>query len=73
MAAVSLVYMRVFLPESMMKNSVCAKNTENTRLLEKAPTKKWQLFKNLPSVDDTICLLRTRYLYLLVLKIVSVL
>ncbi|CAI9755814.1 unnamed protein product [Fraxinus pennsylvanica] len=59
MAVVSLVYMRVFLPESMMNNSVCAKNTEHTCLLEKAPTKKWQLFKNLPSVDDTICLLRT--------------
>ncbi|KAL2538129.1 Major facilitator superfamily protein [Forsythia ovata] len=59
MAVISLVYMRVFLPESMMNSSVCAKNTETTCLLEKAPTKKWQLFKNLPSVDDTICLLRT--------------
>ncbi|KAL2512811.1 Major facilitator superfamily protein [Abeliophyllum distichum] len=59
MAVISLVYMRVFLPESMMNNSVCAKNTETTCLLEKAPTKKWKLFKNLPSVDDTICLLRT--------------
>ncbi|CAA3032625.1 tetracycline resistance, class A-like [Olea europaea subsp. europaea] len=59
MAVISLVYMRVFLPESMMNNSICAKNTETTCLLEKAPTKKWQLFKNLPSVDDTICLLRT--------------
>ncbi|KAG8377996.1 hypothetical protein BUALT_Bualt08G0092000 [Buddleja alternifolia] len=59
MSIVSLLYMRVFLPESMMNNTICAKSTETDCLLEKAPSKKWNLFKSLPSVDDTICLLRT--------------
>lgn len=61
MSVVALLYMRVFLPESMMNNnSICPKSTETDCLLEKAPSKKWNLFKTLPSVDDTICLLRTR-------------
>ncbi|KAI3464764.1 hypothetical protein Pfo_021427 [Paulownia fortunei] len=59
MSVIALLYMRVFLPESMMNNSICAKSTETDCLLEKAPSKKWKLFKTLPSVDDTICLLRT--------------
>ncbi|KAK6131346.1 hypothetical protein DH2020_034914 [Rehmannia glutinosa] len=60
MSVISLLYMRVFLPESMMNNNICTKSTETDCLLEKAPSKKWKLFKTLPSVDDTICLLRTR-------------
>ncbi|KAL3639009.1 hypothetical protein CASFOL_016916 [Castilleja foliolosa] len=62
MSIIALLYMRIFLPESamiMMNNSVCTKSTETDCLLEKSPSKKSKLFKNLPSVDDTICLLRT--------------
>ncbi|KAL2468185.1 Major facilitator superfamily protein [Forsythia ovata] len=59
MGMISLVYMRVLLPESMMNKSMCSKDAETECLLEKAPTKKWQLFKTLPSVNDTLCLLRT--------------
>ncbi|KAL3641039.1 hypothetical protein CASFOL_016007 [Castilleja foliolosa] len=61
MSIISLLYMRIFLPESaMMKNkSVCAKRTETDCLLEKSQTQKWKLLKTLPSVNDTICLLRT--------------
>ncbi|KAK6115140.1 hypothetical protein DH2020_007409 [Rehmannia glutinosa] len=59
MSVISLLYMRVFLPESMMNINICTKSTETDCLLEKAPSKKWKLFKTLPSVDDTICLLRT--------------
>ncbi|PIN07216.1 putative transporter ADD1 (major facilitator superfamily) [Handroanthus impetiginosus] len=59
MSFVALLYMRVFLPESFMNNSICGRSAETDCLLEKAPSKKWKLFKTLPSVDDIICLLRT--------------
>ncbi|KAL7117606.1 hypothetical protein ACP275_03G081800 [Erythranthe tilingii] len=60
MSVIALFYMRVFLPESMMSNTNCTKSTEETVcLLEKAPSKKWNLFVSLPSMDDTICLLKT--------------
>ncbi|GFP98234.1 hippocampus abundant transcript 1 protein [Phtheirospermum japonicum] len=60
MSVIALLYMRIFLPESaMMNNSLCAKSTETDCLLEKSPSKTWKLFVTLPSVDDTICLLRT--------------
>ncbi|KAL8524209.1 hypothetical protein ACS0TY_013976 [Phlomoides rotata] len=55
MSVVSLVYMRVFLPESNMRIGIC----ETDCLLEKSPSKKWNLYNNLPSINDTICLLRT--------------
>ncbi|PIN07215.1 putative transporter ADD1 (major facilitator superfamily) [Handroanthus impetiginosus] len=45
--------------QSFMNNSICGRSTETDCLLEKAPSKKWKLFKTLPSVDDIICLLRT--------------
>lgn len=60
MSVISLVYMRVFLQESMSDNRFCGKSTETDCLLEKAPSRKWKLFKDLPSVDDAICLLKTR-------------
>ncbi|GER30466.1 major facilitator superfamily protein [Striga asiatica] len=58
MSIISLLYMRVFLPES--NNSICSKATENDCLLEKNPMKKSSLFRTLPSMDDAICLLRIR-------------
>ncbi|KAK6118849.1 hypothetical protein DH2020_047416 [Rehmannia glutinosa] len=39
MSVISLLYMRVFLPESMMNNNICTKSTETDCLLEKAPSK----------------------------------
>ncbi|KAL0325936.1 UNVERIFIED_CONTAM: Hippocampus abundant transcript 1 protein [Sesamum radiatum] len=61
MSVVALLYMRVFLPEPAMGSSMCAaaESRETDCLLQKAPSKKWKLFKTLPSVDDTIFLLRT--------------
>ncbi|KAL6506659.1 hypothetical protein OROHE_022491 [Orobanche hederae] len=59
MCVIALLYMRVFLPESTNNNSICAKSWETDCLLVKAPAKKSNLFKTLPSVNDTICLLRT--------------
>ncbi|KAL3514814.1 hypothetical protein ACH5RR_027531 [Cinchona calisaya] len=57
---VSLLYMRMFLPESMMRNgSAISEATETDCLLEKAPKKTLQVFKTLPSLDDTISMLRT--------------
>ncbi|KAG9148020.1 hypothetical protein Leryth_003602 [Lithospermum erythrorhizon] len=58
-SVVALVYMRAFLPESIRDRGVPAEATETDCLLEKAPSKKLQIFKKLPSFDDTICLLRT--------------
>ncbi|KAL0351706.1 UNVERIFIED_CONTAM: hypothetical protein Scaly_1559300 [Sesamum calycinum] len=61
MSVVALLYMRVFLPEPAKGSSMCAaaESRETDCLLQKAPSKKWKLFKTLPSVDDTIFLLRT--------------
>ncbi|KAL2468183.1 Major facilitator superfamily protein [Forsythia ovata] len=56
---ISLVYMRVLLPESTMNNNICTKDTEAECLLEKPPPQKWQMFKTLPSVNDTLSLLST--------------
>ncbi|KAI3460433.1 hypothetical protein Pfo_017096 [Paulownia fortunei] len=58
MSVVALLYMRVFLPESVVNSSICMDSAETVCLLEKAPSKR-KLFKTLPSVNDTICLLRT--------------
>ncbi|CAA0831096.1 Major facilitator superfamily protein [Striga hermonthica] len=55
-SVIALLYMRVFLPES---SGICMKTSETDRLLEKGPSKKSSLFKSLPCVNDTICLLRT--------------
>ncbi|KZV20114.1 hippocampus abundant transcript-like protein 1-like [Dorcoceras hygrometricum] len=60
MSVIALVYMRLFLRESFGNNEVCVKtSTETDCLLEKAPAKQSKLFKNLPSLDDAICLLKT--------------
>lgn len=59
MSVVALAYMRVFLPESMMNNSIRDKSAETECLLEKAPSKKWSLCKTLPSLNESISLLRT--------------
>lgn len=58
-SVVALVYMRAFLPESIRDRGVPEKATEIDCLLEKAPSRKLQFFKTLPSLNDTICLLRT--------------
>nr|GLL30506.1 hippocampus abundant transcript 1 protein-like [Ipomoea trifida] len=59
MAIVALVYMKIFLPESLPKEDILVKATETECLLEKAPKKNFQLYKRLPSFDDLVCLLRT--------------
>ncbi|XP_073156443.1 glycerophosphodiester phosphodiesterase GDPD1, chloroplastic-like [Henckelia pumila] len=58
---IALVYMRLFLLESLENNDICSKvSTETDCLLQKSPAKQFKRFKNLPLLDDTICLLRTR-------------
>ncbi|XP_073127399.1 uncharacterized protein [Henckelia pumila] len=58
-SVISLVYMRLFLRESLISSSICAnKSTETECLLQKAPAKKCLLFKNLLSLGDSISLLR---------------
>ncbi|XP_057773403.1 uncharacterized protein LOC130992671 [Salvia miltiorrhiza] len=53
MSVIGLVYMRLFLPESMSRNV-----SENDCLLEKSPSKKWKLFMTVDSLHEAICLLR---------------
>ncbi|KZV20109.1 hippocampus abundant transcript-like protein 1-like [Dorcoceras hygrometricum] len=59
-SVISLVYMRLFLSESLISNSICVnKSSESECLLQKAPAKKWLMFRNLLSLGDSISLLRT--------------
>ncbi|KAH6780228.1 Major facilitator superfamily protein [Perilla frutescens var. hirtella] len=51
MSVFALLYMRLFLPDSICVESEC--------LLEKAPSQKWKIFNILDSFHDTICLLRS--------------
>nr|GMD08515.1 tetracycline resistance protein, class A-like [Ipomoea batatas] len=57
MAIVALVYMKIFLPESLPKEDILVKATETDCLLEKAPKKNFQLYKRLPSFDDLLVLM----------------
>ncbi|KAL1533377.1 hippocampus abundant transcript 1 protein isoform X1 [Salvia divinorum] len=59
MSIVALVYMRVFLQESIASNVASCKSSETECLLEKSPSKKWNLFKTLPSLNESISLLKT--------------
>ncbi|KAK4723111.1 hypothetical protein R3W88_013344 [Solanum pinnatisectum] len=59
MAVIALVYMKMFLPESITKGNICSKKSETSCLLEKAPKKGFQFFKTLPSFSDMLCLLKT--------------
>nr|GMD40275.1 tetracycline resistance protein, class A-like [Ipomoea batatas] len=59
MAVLALIYMKTFLPESLVKDATSAKATETDCLLEKAPKKPFQFCRNLPSFNDVLCLLRT--------------
>ncbi|CAN4123038.1 unnamed protein product [Withania somnifera] len=64
MAVIALVYMKMFLPESIMKDNICSKETETICLLEKTPKKGFQFFKTLPSFSDMLCLLKTSSTFL---------
>ncbi|XP_055826782.1 uncharacterized protein LOC129895143 [Solanum dulcamara] len=57
-AIIALVYTRMFLPEPLIKDQISAIGTEAVCLLEKAPKNKFQLFKELPSFNDVLCLFR---------------
>ncbi|EXB81500.1 Hippocampus abundant transcript 1 protein [Morus notabilis] len=63
LAVVSLVYMRVFLPDSVIDDnlSVPIMSTEkpNAKELVKDSSKKENLFKSMPSADDMVALLNT--------------
>ncbi|KAL3372294.1 hypothetical protein AABB24_008712 [Solanum stoloniferum] len=64
MAVIALVYMKMFLPESITKGNICSKKSETSCLLEKAPKKRFQFFKTLPSFSDMLCLLKTSSTFL---------
>ncbi|PHU21031.1 hypothetical protein BC332_12182 [Capsicum chinense] len=64
MAVVSLVYMKMFLPESIMKGNNFSNETEAICLLEKAPKKGFEFFKTLPSFCDMLYLLKTSSTFL---------
>ncbi|XP_006342087.1 tetracycline resistance protein, class A-like [Solanum tuberosum] len=64
MAVIALVYMKMFLPESITKGNICSKKSETSCLLEKAPKKGFQFFKALPSFSDMLCLLKTSSTFL---------
>ncbi|XP_009620054.1 uncharacterized protein [Nicotiana tomentosiformis] len=64
MAVIALVYMKMFLPDSIMKGNICSKETETICLLENAPKKGIQFFKTLPSFSDMLCLLKTSSTFL---------
>ncbi|KAM7514030.1 hypothetical protein LguiA_003613 [Lonicera macranthoides] len=60
MAIMAVVYMRAFLKESVTAVQVSDKESENNAcLLEKGSTKNFKLFGTIPSLNDTISLLRT--------------
>ncbi|GMN34889.1 hypothetical protein TIFTF001_004969 [Ficus carica] len=64
LAVVALVYMRVFLPDSVIDDnlSVPILSTEKLNVKEsvKDSSKKEHLFKSMPSADDMVALLNTR-------------
>lgn len=64
MAVIALVYMKMFLPESITNGNICSKISETSCLLEKAPKKGFQFFKTLPSFSDMLCLLKTSSTFL---------
>lgn len=61
---VSVVYMRIFLPESNMYAAVIATSlkdeTVNECLLENESTNNRQPFRTIPSLHDSFSLLRSR-------------
>ncbi|KAF3660809.1 hypothetical protein FXO38_12026 [Capsicum annuum] len=59
-AVIALVYTRMFLPEPLIKEQISTKGTDTICLLEKAPNKKFQLFKTSPSFNDVLRLLSNR-------------
>lgn len=61
-SVIALVYMKLFLQESNTQNAISAKASSETNccLLEKSPKRTFQMFKDLPSLDDAISLLKTR-------------
>lgn len=56
--------MRVFLPDSIidanLSTPILSKEKLNVAESEKDSTKKVQLFKTMPSLDDMVALLKTR-------------
>lgn len=60
-SVIALVYMKLFLQESNTQNAISAKASSETNccLLEKSPKRTFQMFKDLPSLDDAISLLKT--------------
>ncbi|KAG5613541.1 hypothetical protein H5410_024822 [Solanum commersonii] len=64
MAVIALLYMKMFLPESITKGNICSKKSETSCLLEIAPKKGFQFFKTLPSFSDMLCLLKTSSTFL---------
>ncbi|KAH7523462.1 hypothetical protein FEM48_Zijuj06G0013800 [Ziziphus jujuba var. spinosa] len=62
-ALVAAVYMRVFLPDSIIDANLSAPIMTKEKLhvaeSDKKPTRKMQIFKTMPSFDDMVALLKT--------------
>ncbi|KAA8537470.1 hypothetical protein F0562_027078 [Nyssa sinensis] len=67
-AVIAALYMRVFLPESIIDNGIStrrnSKDEAEVSLLDKDSKKNLQIFKTLPSLDDSISLLRSSMTFL---------
>lgn len=67
MAVVGAVYTRVFLPDSVVDDGLSAPIISEEKLYITKPdgestrnSKSTQLFKRMPSLEDMVCLLKTR-------------
>lgn len=68
MAVVAAVYTRVFLPDSIVKDGLSVPIISEEKLYITKPDgestrngNSTQLFKRMPSLEDMVCLLKTRY------------
>ena len=67
MAILSAVYMRIFLPDSIINDNLSTPIISKGKLdgivnPDEVSDKKMQMFKTMPSIEDMLALLKSRYL-----------
>ena len=66
MAMLSTVYMRIFLPDSIINDNlstpIISKGKLDGIVNPDESDKKMQMFKTMPSIEDMLALLKSRYL-----------
>lgn len=64
MAIVAAVYMRILLPESIRDENLYTPILSKEKVAVSSPdeesARKMQVFKRLPSIEDMVCLLKSR-------------